>query len=90
MSPMQYGTHYKLGLEKLALVWRHSSIFPVHSQLGIVPLRNKSNVMYVSSHFAKTKKVPSTKKQRVAKSQSETKCCSLLKFTENGHLYWKL
>lgn len=30
-------------------------IFPVHFQLGVVPFRNKSNRIYVSLHFAKTK-----------------------------------
>lgn len=74
-------------------MWGHP-MFPVHSQLGVGPIKNKSNGIYVIAFCKdkkkKKKKVPSMKKQRDAKFQLQTKFCSLLKFTESGHLYWKL
>lgn len=54
ISPLQYDRRCKLGLPRLARLWRHSC-FPVHFRLGVVPFRNKSNRICVSLHFVKTK-----------------------------------
>lgn len=61
----------------------------VHSQLGVGPVKKKSNRIYVIAFCKDEKKVPRVEKQRDAKFQFQTKFCSLLKFTESGHLYWK-